>query len=162
MYYQYDTDTDNINEYGAINEIQSAIRSGDWNLLISFAFKFSFFLEAAIWRWCWGRALWRGVQWICRGDACAGMRSQQNCKVASMRSHFGVGVLLSACCTFLECCFLRAPLEAGLLLLFFCFGINPRGEIGIQLDIGLWSLERWPSNLIFFAESSVLVYRETG
>ena len=27
-------------------------------------------------------------------------------------------------------------------LLFFCFGINPTGEIGIQLDVSLWSQER--------------------
>ena len=29
-----------------------------------------------------------------------------------------------------------------LFLLFFCFVINPRGEIRIQLDVSLWSLER--------------------
>ena len=36
-----------------INEIRSTISSGDSSLLIFFAFKFSFFWEAAI--RCWGR-----------------------------------------------------------------------------------------------------------
>ena len=42
-------------------------------------------------------------------------------------AHFG-GLLLRAFFSF--------------LFVFFCFGVNLRGEIGIQLDVSLWSHER--------------------
>ena len=77
-----------------------------------------------------------------RGSNRAGMRSQCSCKVTSLRSRFGVGVLADLLRIF------GVPfpenISGGLLLLFcfFCFVINLRGEIKIQLDVNLWSLER--------------------
>ena len=54
------------------------------------------------------------------GSVVGGGHSGGVCSESAGEMHFGMGVLLSACCTFLECCFLRTPLEAGLLLLFLC------------------------------------------
>ena len=105
---------------------------------ISFAFIFSlFFFSAVAVRRCCSGGCSGGVQRICGGSAGAGMRSQQSRKVALMRSRSGLGFLLWACCTFSG-----RVLEGCFCFFFFCFGINPRVETGIQLDVSLWSQER--------------------
>ena len=108
-------------------------------LSISFAFKVIFFLVAAIQGCCSG-----GVQEsageapVCRDVISTKLQISfkwdhalawvSSCGLAV---HFRGAVWRGA-----SVCFFFV------YLLFFCFGINPTGEIGIQLDVSLWSQER--------------------
>ena len=114
-----------------INEIRSAISSGDSSLLISFAFKFSFFLEGAAQRCCWGRVLWRCAVNLRGRHPCwdAISLKLQSRWVSSWRLLRIFGVPFS-------------DNASGRLFLLFYFGVNPRGEIRIRLDVSLWSLQR--------------------
>ena len=118
------------------------------SLGISFAFKLFFFFQ----RSHPGVLFWRGALNL-QGRHLFRDAISTSCKVASMRSH-----LLWHECSHVGLLHIFGAHCGGLLLLlFFCFGINPRGEIGIQLDVSLWSQEREIINLLaIFADSSAL------
>ena len=106
---------------------------------ISFAFKFSFFFfgssrpDVLFWRVLWRCAVNLRGRRPCR-DAISTKSQSSFDEITCWRGCSPVGLLRIFGAHF-----------GGLLLLFFfvfCFGINPRGEIGIQLDVSLWSQER--------------------
>ena len=100
-----------------INEIRSTISSDDSSLVITFAFKFSFFSEGAAMRCYWGRVLWRCAVNLRESYPCRDVistKSQSSFdKIALWRGCSPVGLL----------CIFGAPFpenaSGGLLLLFF-------------------------------------------
>ena len=70
-----------------INEIRSTISSGDSSLLIIFAFKFSFFWEAAI--RCWGRVFGSYALNLRRPEGGNGVHSCRDAISVKLQSNFG-------------------------------------------------------------------------
>ena len=113
------------------DEIRSKVNSSDSSLLIFFAFKFSFFRKQPS-RDVLGGGFSGGMQQICRG-ACWGPIS------VKFKSNFIKIALRYGCSPVGLLCIFGPPFPGNLL---FYFVINPKGEIRIQLDVSLWSLER--------------------
>ena len=111
---------------------------------ISFAFKLSFFFGSSH----PGVLFWKVVLWRCAVNL-RGMRPCQDAISTKSQSSFDEIALWHGCSPVSLLCIFGAHF-GGLLLraffsflfVFFCFGVNLRGEIGIQLDVSLWSHER--------------------